>query len=405
MLKPNEIHKMRKNRLLLQACALIALALGFLSSCIRDEAPGMECDIEKMWVEGEDLEQFFYDANDMKRTVISTESDIDFFVRSVILMPKQVAVHFDLTPGATISPENGSVQDFSDGDVIYTVTAEDGRTTRVYRVGFREVSQAVTNRTNSFENYEEVRYGSSEIFYHRFFELDKDGNKLSNIWASGNEGFCLSMISRVLSGQGATPEEFPTVSDSNGRTGRCVKLQTLSTGDMGKTTKRPIAAGNLFMGKFNITYAATNSLLATEMGVPFNREPLMVTGYYKYKRGADFTGADSKVIPGRQDEADIYAVLYRNKDDNGNAVMLNGGDVLTSPYIVRKARVASLPETDEWTPFDMFFEGDTPIDKVLLENLGYNLALVFSSSKSGATFEGAVGSTLYIDDVVLSVKE
>ena len=405
MLKPNEIHKMRKNRLLLQTCVLIALALGFLSSCIRDEAPGMECDIEKMWVEGEDLEQYFYDANDMKRTVISTESDIDFSVRSVILMPKQVAVHFDLTPGATISPENGSVQDFSDGDVIYTVTAEDGRTTRVYRVGFREVSQAVTNRTNSFENYEEVRYGSSEIFYHRFFELDKDGNKLSNIWASGNEGFCLSMISRVLSGQGATPEEFPTVSDPSGRTGRCVKLQTLSTGDMGKTTKRPIAAGNLFMGKFNITYAATNSLLATEMGVPFNREPLMVTGYYKYKRGADFTGADSKVIPGRQDEADIYAVLYRNKDDNGNAVMLNGGDVLTSPYIVRKARVASLPETDEWTPFDMFFEGDTPIDKVLLENLGYNLALVFSSSKSGATFEGAVGSTLYIDDVVLSVKE
>ena len=405
MLNPNEIHKMRKNILLLQACALIALALGSLSSCIRDEAPGMECDIEKMWVEGEDLEQFFYDANDMKRTVISTESDIDFSVRSVILMPKQVAVHFDLTPGATISPENGSVQDFSDGDVIYTVTAEDGRTTRVYRVRFREVSQAVTNRTNSFENYEEVRYGSSGIFYHRFFELDKDGNKLSNIWASGNEGFCLSMISRVLSGQGATPEEFPTVSDPNGRTGRCVKLQTLSTGDMGKTTKRPIAAGNLFMGKFNITYAATNSLLATEMGVPFNREPLMVTGYYKYKRGADFTGADSKVIPGRQDEADIYAVLYRNKDDNGNAVMLNGGDVLTSPYIVRKARVASLPETDEWTPFDMFFEGDTPIDKVLLENLGYNLALVFSSSKSGATFEGAVGSTLYIDDVVLSVKE
>ena len=404
MLKSNEIHKMRKNRLLLQACALIALALGFLSSCIRDEAPGMECDIEKMWVEGEDLEQYFYDANDMKRTVISTESDIDFSVRSVILMPKQVAVHFDLTPGATISPENGSVQDFSDGDVIYTVTAEDGRTTRVYRVGFREVSQAVTNRNNSFENYEEVRYGSSEIFYHRFFELDKDGNKLSNIWASGNEGFCLSMISRVLSGQGATPEEFPTVSAPNGRTGRCVKLQTLSTGDMGKTTKRPIAAGNLFMGKFNITYAATNSLLATEMGVPFNREPLMVTGYYKYKRGTDFTGADSKVIPGRQDEADIYAVLYRNKDDNGNAVMLNGGDVLTSPYIVRKARVASLPETDEWTPFDMFFEGDTPIDKVLLENLGYNLALVFSSSKSGATFEGAVGSTLYIDDVVLSVK-
>lgn len=396
---------MKNNRLLLQACAITMLALGFLSSCIREEAPSMECDIELMSIAGDENVQYFYSVNDMAKEVLSTESNPTFTVRSLILMPKQMAVHFTLTPGAKISPENGSVQDFSNGDVTYTVTAEDGVTTRTYKVGFREASLPVTNRTNGFEDYEEVTYGYSQIRYHRFLELSSTGEKLNNVWASGNEGFCLSMLSRILNNQPANPDEFPTYSDPNGRTGRCVRLQTLSTGDLGRSTNRPIAAGNLFLGRFNIAYAATNSLLATEMGIPFTSEPVRVTGYYKYKRGAEFTGADSKIIPGRQDEADIYGVLYVNKDENGNAVQLNGGNVLTSPYIVRKARVASLPETNEWTPFDMFFEGDKAIDQTLLANQGYNLALVFSSSKSGASFEGAIGSTLYIDDVVLSIKK
>lgn len=396
--------KMRKNRLLLQVCAIAVLALGFLSSCIRNEDPTMECDIETMWIEGDEYKPYFYDVNDMKKVVLSTESNPTFNVRSVILMPNKVAVHFTLTPGATISPENGSVQDFSNGDVTYTVTAEDGVTTRTYKVGFREPALPVTNRTNSFEDYEEVRYSYSQIYYHHFLETSSTGEKLNNVWASGNEGFCLSMLNRILSNLPGRPEEFPTYSDPNGRTGRCVKLQTLSTGDLGKSSHRPIAAGNLFLGRFNVTYAATNSLLATEMGIPFNFEPVRVTGYYKYTRGKEFTDKDSRIIPDRLDEADIYAVLYLNKDENGKAVMLNGGNVLTSPYIVRKARVASLPPTEEWTPFDMFFEGDKKIDAELLANQGYNLALVFSSSKEGASFEGAIGSTLYIDDVVVSVK-
>ena len=39
------------------------------------------------------------------------------------------------------------------------------------------------------------------------------------------------------------------------------------------------------------------------------------------------------------------------------------------------------------------------IDLDVLENKGYSLALVFSSSKRGADFIGAVGSTLKIDHV------
>lgn len=390
--------KMRKNRLLLQACAIAVLALGFLSSCIRNEDPSMECDIELMSIAGDENVQYFYSINDMSKEVLSTETNPTFTVRSLILMPKKMAVHFTLTPGATIYPESGSVQDFSEGDVTYTVTAEDGVTTRTYKVGFRKAAMPVTEE--SFENYEEKQYSNKDLYYHIFYELNDNNEKQYNVWASGNEGFCLSVLNKTIS-----PEEFPTSSDPNGRTGRCVKLQTLSTGDLGKYIKRPIAAGNLYLGRFDASKALVSSLLATEMGIPFTSVPVRVTGYYKYTCGAEFTDASSNIIPGRQDEADIYAVLYHNKDENGKSVMLNGGNVLTSPYIVRKARVESLPETDEWTLFDMVFEGDEEIDQELLKNQGYNLALVFSSSKDGASFEGAIGSTLYIDDVVLSIMK
>ena len=54
----------------------------------------MECDIEAMWIEGDEYKPYFYNANDMKRTIISTENTITFPVRSLSIMPKQVAVHF-----------------------------------------------------------------------------------------------------------------------------------------------------------------------------------------------------------------------------------------------------------------------------------------------------------------------
>ena len=93
-----------------------------------------------------------------------------------------------------------------------------------------------------------------------------------------------------------------------------------------------------------------------------------------------------------------------NHDAEGNSVVLHGDDVLSSPLIVRKARVKSLPPTDQWTPFEMVYEGTTPIDADLLSRRGYSLALVFSSSKTGDTFEGAVGSTLYIDKVKIDFQ-
>ena len=365
--------------------ALLAFVCLTLASCFKDEAPNTECDVLEAWV-GDEYAGYFSQKSDMRiADVPSGEQQLVFTVRLLSELP-QVSVHFNLTPGATITPANGSVQDFSKGPVTYTVTSEDGQWHRTYQVEFREMAHP--SNEYDFEHFEL----NDKQKYYVWYEMT-NGSR-NDIWATGNEGYNIARPN-------AAAAEYPSTYDSNGYDGNCVKLTTCNTGSWGKTFKKPIAAGNLFFGKFNSKYALTNTLMCTEMGIPFTKKPLKVTGYYKYKPGDMFTDKDFHEVAGRVDEADIYSVLYLNHDGDGNSVVLHGDDVLSSPLIVRKAQVASLPPTDEWTPFEMVYEGDAPIDETLLMNRGYSLALVFSSSKTGNTFEGAVGSTLYIDKVKL----
>ena len=54
-----------------------------LASCIKDEAPNKECDIESAWIEGADYEAYFYQTTEMRKEAISSaETDIVFSVRS-----------------------------------------------------------------------------------------------------------------------------------------------------------------------------------------------------------------------------------------------------------------------------------------------------------------------------------
>jgi hypothetical protein len=368
----------------------IALLVLLLSSCIKDEPQNMECDILEAWVEGDDMEQYFVQRTDMRLTdVASSTTQLIFFVRHDAKL-SSIPVNFKLTSGATITPASGSLQDFSGGPVTYTVTSEDGQWHRTYQVEFRHVT--LPSNRYDFEDFELSANGK----YYVWYDKTADGTKVYQ-WATGNEGF-------MIAKPNAAATDYPTVPDADGYDGNCVRLTTRSTGSWGKTFKKPIAAGNLFLGAFNSQYALTNTLKTTEMGIPFSKEPVRVTGYYKYTPGEVFTDKDFKEVSSRQDEASIYAVLYVNHDEQGNEVMLHGDDVLSSRYIVSKAQVADLPPTTQWQPFDMDFQVFTPIDATLLANRGYNLALVFSSSKTGDTFEGAVGSTLYIDKVEVTFK-
>ena len=373
-----------------------------MTSCIKDEAANKECDIESAWVEGEAYAQYFYDAAEMRKEYISsTQTDITFTVRSLISLSKEIPLNLKLTPGATVTPANGSMQDFTAGPVTYTVTSEDGQWQRTYRVIFVEPAMPMSKL--SFENVEvRIPANKNGNSYHHFYEIDASGTR-RDIWDSGNLGALMLRTN-------ANPEELPTYSTSDGYSGKAVCLNTQSTGNLGAMFGKPIAAGNLFLGKFDMNKAFSETLKTTQFGIEFDREPFRVTGYYKYAPGPTFTDMNQKTVEGRVDEADIYAVFYRNRDAEGNPYYLYGDDVdseeklKANPQVYKIARVASLPPTDQWTRFEMFFEGRDADDE-LVKNLGFNLALVFSSSKRGAYFEGAVGSTLYVDEVEVSFEK
>jgi hypothetical protein len=395
-------HKMKRN--MKKNVIAVALCCWCMSSCIKDEAPNKECDIESAWVEGEEYEQYFYQPSDMRKESISSAvTNIVFSVRSLLSLPTQIPLKLKITDGATIEPANGSPQDFTKGPVTYTVTSEDGQWQRTYDVIFTEAS--LPAEKFSFEHVEiltdiTLLGGVNEM--HVFYELTNDGTP-KYCWATGNQG--TSLVT-----DGSKPEDFPTYSTPDGKEGRGVCLNTQSAGAMGEWIKKPIAAGSLYLGKFVVEHVLSDALRATQFGVPNSKEPIRITGWYKYKPGKDFTDKDMKVIPGRTDEASIYAVFYLNTDADGNSYVLDGHDMedfdelFKNQQVYKVARVQSLPATDTWTRWEMFFEGkDVPYDIVAAQ--GFNLALVFSSSKYGAQFEGAIGSTLYIDEVEVSYEE
>lgn len=296
--------------LALASCAVLC------GSCIKSEALNNECDIISAWVEGDDLAEHFYQQSQMRNDNVPTNtSTIVFTVKSLLSLPP-LAVHFDITPGATITPDNGSIHDFSAGPVTYTVTSADGDWTRQYQVVFREAD--LPSFQFHFENVDEVNYGTST--YHVFFEEDQVGTR-HDIWASGNQGVAIVQTDW-------TPTQFPTYQTENGYEGKGVCLNTQYAGDLGKMMGKPIAAGNLFMGTFDLISVLINPLKATQFGIPMDREPIRVTGYYKYQPGDIFTNAQMEEVPGRTDEANIYAVFYRNEDADGNKK--NAADAISS---------------------------------------------------------------------------
>ena len=63
--------------------------------------------------------------------------------------------------------------------------------------------------------------------------------------------------------------------------------------------------------------------------------------------------------------------------------------------IVARARLEDGSAKEEWTPFELEFNWTGEYDP----NKTYKLAIVCSASKEGANFNGAVNSTLIVDNL------
>lgn len=375
-------------RLIFGLCVAAAM-FASLTGCIKSEPLNAECDILEATLPG---------------NVLNREPDVRN--AAVIFTVKQgtdvtaLAPEFMLTPGASIVPPGGTVRDFSSPQT-YTVTSEDGEWHKEYTVSVIGSNSGQDADLYYQYNFDKVRVhkglGSS---YDVFYEVGADGEE-TMAWATGNPGF-------ALSGKGSTPETFPTSQADNGSGGKCVKLVTMSTGTFGAGVGKPMAAGSIFLGKFNTSVAVMQPLKATQFGISFYAVPQVFSGTYKYTPGPVYyeagTGGKLAPVEGKKDECNIYAVFFEAVEGHE---WLDGTNVLSddNPNIIAVARLA--PEqrtaTGGWVEFTLpfIYRDGKSVDVQKLAAGRYSLAVVASSSMDGDFFCGALESCLMVDKLQL----
>ena len=357
-------------------------------SCIREEALNTEADIESCTLAGDVLNRDPVIENEKVTLYLKKTADLS-----------DLAPEFTLTPGATISPASGTKLNFSSPQ-YYEVTSEDGQWKKQYKV-----EATTTYNIPTLFQFEKVRTTkTAKGEYQIFYETDNSG-KETIVWASGNSGY-------ALTGAGSGADTYPTYQSNIGYRNKCLALTTRKTGKYGADMNMPIAAGNLFLGTFEVLNALTNPLKATKFGIPTDAVPSRIQGYYKYKAGETFYELDKsrpdklKPVPDKTDIFNIYAVFYESTEDMKT---LDGTNALAedNPNILAVARITDAKETDEWTEFDLpfVFRPGKNVDPVKLDEGRYNLAIVFSSSIDGDRFSGAPGSTLCVDEVTMEYRD
>ena len=349
----------------------VVLSVGLLfSSCIREEAPNMEADIESVTIAN---------AENLLQTEPVIESNNITFRMKTFSGSYKFAPEFKLSDGATISPASGTELDFTQPQT-YTVTSQDGAWSRQYVVSFITDENAFIT-SYSFENMEEDATNK----YHKFYELI-NGQKLYN-WSNGNDGF-------TLVNSGGKADTYPTFQITDGYSGNAVRMITRSTGWLGSIFGNPIAAGNLFLGTFSLNIS--NTLKSTRFGIPYNydKAPKAITGYFKYTAGSTFSKKVASTLT--KDTWNAYAILFEKTSSN-NYITGDHNFADARMVSVAKLKDKDRKETNQWTKFEIPFEFVN--GKTFDPNKEYMYTIVFTSSIEGDKFNGAVGSTLDIDEI------
>jgi len=332
------------------------------TGCIKDMEPNIEADILDVSTD-----------NEAVLNIVEHWGSIDVY-GTPYLDASDLRLDFTISEGATISPDPAEITDYS-APRTFEVTSEDRKWKRSYSVA---VTLNELPTRFDFEHWiqpERMRY---LIPYEQLGRVHGESDMY--IWASGNEAY------NFLTNKNDDYTVFPTQPTTEVHGGEyAAKLVTRTTPELSK----PIASGNLFIGKFDATQYEPRE--STQFGLPFMKKPLRFRGWYRYRSGGP------KYASGIPDECRMRAVLYYT---DSHTRYLNGFTIKDSPNIVAKAEMqrGNTPG-DGYVEFDLPFEYMSEIDPVRLKEGGYNLAVVFSSSCDGDVYDGAPGSVLLVDDV------
>jgi hypothetical protein len=394
--------------MLLVPCSLL------LASCIATEKANTECDIETISFHFETPIDYFYHEYDTMQTVISSETDIVFIIRNyanvqsvptTLRVTDGASVFLKTESGDEVPFQNGSLVDFSNEKAChFHVVSEDKVWSRDYSV---TIVHDKPSEGNLFMDFEDYHLDSSGKYYiWEAPDVFTDGE-----WKNGNPGFKISKSS-------AKPMDYPSTPVAGGGPdgSDCVKLETCDTGPFGKMVNMRLASGSMFNGIFDVSNALKDALKATQFGTPFTHKPVMLRAWLRFEPGEFYQDRLANKVEGIVDEPDIYFVFYRNEDEEGNKVQLDGNDVLTNPYIVGFGRLPHNYNPDgsdqlsgnpvhglttEWQEVSIPMEYRSEVDADILANRGYSLVISFASSWQGGEFKGAIGSKLFLDNVQL----
>lgn len=213
-----------------------------------------------------------------------------------------------------------------------------------------------------------------------------------NVWGTTNHGFSILR-------NGQKPADYP-VTPVPGHSGKGVSLKTTDNGWTGDMLGKRFTAGLLFLGyEEQVTSPDKISPATLKMGVPFKYKPIKLSAYLKYKAGSKYQNeqGDAQQVT---DQPEFFCVVY---DNSGNKV-LNGTNVLDDQSIVACARLTQTVGSS-WTQVELPIEYSTELTAADFATGRYSIVICAASSKGFATYCGAVGSELTIDDVTLEYEK
>lgn len=301
---------------------------------------------------------------------------------SILVTVPETTLDFTLTPSeitvsnfAEVSPKAGQTQDFN-SPVEYTVTAEDG-SKRVYVVTVVRGGSKPQLDNSSFEDWYTETVGLSTV--------EQPGvDKATTIWGTANRGLGLA---------GAPANTTKQIKgDSN-----YVRMESVAAPALVR-----IAAATIFTGKFKDGFPSVSDPRSNiELGTPFTGRPLTFSFSYTYQPGASNEDENGQPLS-YGDQCDVY-LLLENRDGSQvkrvATAWFRSGDATTGWIRANiPIKYGELDPSDPWfsyaqpQPDEVWGDGTEPVT---------HISILATSSFEGDFFNGAIGSTLELDNVSL----
>lgn len=279
-----------------------------------------------------------------------------------------------LSTFASINPAIDEYRDFSN-PVVYTVTAENGSI----------ATYTVTARLDSPEPQLE-NAGFDDWFTPAGRSFQEPGVDSNSIWATANTGVTTFPL------PASNANTLPLLLGNNDY---AAQLITRQLGGFALASGQGMGAATLFTGRFRVNI--TNPSASAQFGYPFTARPTAFSIEMKYVAGSPFLDGRHRPL-NKVDSAEFYLLLENRLDQNNIRRIATGwyrtGTTSGSNFSTIKVPLLYGPLPTGTPSYQLPANGlfGNANDRIT------HISVVFASSIGGEVFEGAVGSSLTINN-------